>query len=193
MRNLGRPPKWDRRRKQPRHGFGPSRIDRRFPPPGVKDVASYGWTTYKRGVTHGGGARRGASLQQPQRSTLIGRSPSPLWSRLCPGIRIGHGLARIAQILWGKAPWGGGSARPPPRMARRGATREGEEVEGATPGFLPLVRHRAGGGGAPLWSHHLPFPREGAPSTVIPGGKAVRPARKAGRKGSRYQRSASTT
>ena len=24
------------------------RNDRRFPPPGVKDVASYGWTTYKR-------------------------------------------------------------------------------------------------------------------------------------------------
>ena len=56
-------------------GLERPRNDRRFPPPGVKDVASYGWTTYKRGVAHGGGARGGASLQQPQRSTLRGRSP----------------------------------------------------------------------------------------------------------------------
>ena len=56
-------------------GLQRPRHDRRFPPPGVKDVASYGWTTYKRGVAHGGGARGGASLQQPQRSTLRGRSP----------------------------------------------------------------------------------------------------------------------
>ena len=45
-------------------------------------------------------------------------------------------------------------------------------VEGATPVFLPLVRHRAGGGGAPVNSHHLPSPSGVAPSTVIPGGKA---------------------
>ena len=56
-------------------GLQRPRNDRRFPPPGVKDVASYGWTTYKRGVAHVGGARGGASLQQPQRSTLRGRSP----------------------------------------------------------------------------------------------------------------------
>ena len=74
--------------------------------------------------------------------------PSPSWSRLCPGICIGRGLARIARLLWGKAPWGAGIACPPPGTARRGATREGEEVEGATPCFSALVRHRAGGGGA---------------------------------------------
>ena len=51
--------------------------------------------------------------------------PSPSWSRLCRGIRIGRGLARIAQILWGKAPWGAGIACPPPRTPRRGATRGG--------------------------------------------------------------------
>ena len=95
---------------------------------------------------------------------------SPLWSRLCPGIRIGSGLARILRILCGKAPCGAG----PPRTARRGAAQEGEEVEGATPCFLPLVRHRAGGGGAPEWSHHLPSPAGVAPSTVIPCGKASR-------------------
>ena len=54
-------------------------------------------------------------------------------------------------------------------------------MEGATPCFLPLVRHRAGGGGAPLWSHHLPSPRGVAPSTVIPGGKAIERCRGQGR------------
>ena len=44
---------------------------------------------------------------------------SPLWSRLFPGIRIGRGLARIARLLWGKAPCGSGFACPPP--ARPGA------------------------------------------------------------------------
>ena len=51
--------------------------------------------------------------------------PSPSWSRLFPETRIGRGLARIAQILWGKAPWGAGIACPPPRTPRRGATRGG--------------------------------------------------------------------
>ena len=144
-----------------------------IPPPGVKDVASYGWTTYKRG----GGARRWRTWWRTiltitnlhyQRA-----KPSPLWSRLCPGIRIRRGLARIAQILWGKASCGAGIACPPPRTARRGATREGEEVEGATPCFLPLVRHRGGGGGA-RQNPPPPLPFSGvAPSTVIPGGKAV--------------------
>ena len=56
-------------------GLERPRKDRRFPPPGVTPVPSYGWPPYKRGVAHGGGARGGASLQQPQRSTLRGRSP----------------------------------------------------------------------------------------------------------------------
>ena len=58
-------------------------------------------------------------------------------------------------------------------------------VEGATPLFWTLVRHRGGGAGAPVSSHHLPFPlglpticqevgvraRRVAPSTVIPAGR----------------------
>lgn len=36
------------------------RIDRRFPSPGVKDVASYGWPPYKWGVAHVGGSRGGS-------------------------------------------------------------------------------------------------------------------------------------
>ena len=47
-------------------------------------------------------------------------------------------------------------------------------VEGATPVFSALVRHRAGGGGAPEWSHHLPSPLGVAPSTVIPAGRLLR-------------------
>ena len=43
--------------------------------------------------------------------------PSPSWSRLFPETRIGRGLARISQILWGKAPCGAGIACPP--LARR--------------------------------------------------------------------------
>ena len=44
--------------------------------------------------------------------------PSPLWSRLCPGIRIGRKLARIPRILCGKAQYGAGLSCP--RLARRG-------------------------------------------------------------------------
>ena len=54
-------------------------------------------------------------------------------------------------------------------------------VEGATPSFLPLVRHRAGGGGA-RQNPPPPLPFSGvAPSTVIPGGKAIERCRGQGR------------
>ena len=108
--------------------------------------------------------------------------PSPSWSRLCPGTRIGSGLARILRILCGKAPCGAG----PPRTARPGAAQEGEEVEGATPCFLPLVRHRGGGGGA-RQNPPPPLPFSGvAPSTVIPGGKAIERCRGQGRSTDRF-------
>ena len=45
-------------------------------------------------------------------------------------------------------------------------------VEGATPGFSALVRHRAGGDGAPEWSHHLPSPSGGRSLHSDPCGKA---------------------
>ena len=80
--------------------------DRRFPSPGVTPVPSYGWPPYKRGVAHGSGARGGASLQPPQRSTLRGRSP-----RCC-----GRGLAWKALL---EAVWHGllESSRVKPRGA----------------------------------------------------------------------------
>ena len=92
---------------------------------------------------------------------------SPLWSRLCPGILIGRGLARIARLLRGKAPWGAGIACTPPRTPRRGATREGGGSGGSDPGFF--------GAGAPPgrgWctpkSTTFPPLFGVAPSTVIP-------------------------
>ena len=98
-------------------GLERPRNDLRFPPPGVKDVASYGWTTYKRGVAHGGGARGGASLQQPQRSTLRGRSPrrrGPGCSRK-PALDAGwHGLPKS----YGVKPRGAPASRVHP-LARR--------------------------------------------------------------------------
>ena len=48
-------------------------------------------------------------------------------------------------------------ARPPSPGATARRTR-GVLVVRATPCFSVLVRHRAGGGGAPEWSHHLPSP-----------------------------------
>ncbi len=51
---------WSRRREQPRRGPGRSRIDPRFPLPGVKEVASYGWPPYKEGVAHVGDSPGGA-------------------------------------------------------------------------------------------------------------------------------------
>ena len=81
------------------------------------------------------------------------------------GTRVGTDSPRRLRHPWRAAARRGPASPGAPR-------REGEEVEGATPCFLALVRHRAGGGGAHENSHHLPSPSGVAPSTVIPGGKA---------------------
>ena len=103
------------------------------------------------GVGHlhkGGGPRRWLTkwltLLTTTRLLSQRAESSPLWPRLCPGTRIGRGLPRIARVLRGKAPCGAGIACPPPRTARRGTAPEGEQVVGATPSFLALVRHRGG-------------------------------------------------
>ena len=88
-------------------GLQRPRKDRRFPPPGVTPVPSYGWPPYKRGAAHGGGARGGASLQPPQRSTLRGRSPR----------RCGPGCAResVLDASWHGLPASSGvKPRGPP-------------------------------------------------------------------------------
>ena len=65
-----------------------------------------------------------------------------------------------------------------PRTARRGAAREGEEVEGATPSFLPLVRHRGGVSGPPFGPPFTPLLRGGRSLHTDPCGKATKPMRK---------------
>ena len=124
-------------------------------------------------LQRGGGASRWCTILVITNLHYQRAQPSPLWSRLFLETRIGRGLARIPRVLYGQAQCGAGPVRP--HLARRvgGAAREGEMVEGATPCFLALVRHRAGGGGAPVNSHHLPSPSGVAPSAVIPGGKAI--------------------
>ena len=65
-------------------------------------------------------------------AAVVGALPGkPYWKR------VGTDSPR-----WMRQPWRGGARRVP---ASPGAPRlEGEEVEGATPYFLALVRHRAG-------------------------------------------------
>ena len=51
-----------------------------------------------------GGAGRWCTIVTTTNLHYQRAQPSPLWSRLCPGIRIGRGLARIPGVLCGKAP-----------------------------------------------------------------------------------------
>ena len=104
---------------------------------------------------------------------------SPLWSRVCLQTRIGHGLARIAQILCGEARCGAGPARPP--VARRVVAPHGRGGwwRERPPDFR---RWCATGQGEMVHAkiHHLPSPSGVALSTVIPCGKAIESARKPG-------------
>ena len=69
------------------------RNDRRFPPRGVKGVASYGWPPYK-----WGGSPRWLTLLTT--TTLLSQRarPSLLWLGPCLESRIGSGLARIPRV-----------------------------------------------------------------------------------------------
>ena len=93
-----------------------------------------------------------------------------LWSRLFLKIRIGHGLARIARVLWGKAPCGAGIECP--RLARRVVAPHGRGRKWRE--RPPLFDRWCGTGQGEMVHakiHHLPSPSGVAPSTVIPGGK----------------------
>ena len=68
--------------------------------------------------------------------------------------------------------------------ARRRTAREGEMVVGATPGFWPLMRHGAGAGYSGLYSS-FSLPLGVAPTTIIPGGKAIERCRGQGRSSDR--------
>ena len=103
--------------------------------------------------------------------------PSPLWSRLCPGIRTGSELARIPRILCGKASCGAGLSCP--RLARRGVAphRRGRKWR-EPPGR---------GKRSTLRSTTYPAPRRGRSLHSDPCGKAVESAKKPTAKNSRPQ------
>ena len=93
-------------------------------------------------------------------AAVVGALPGkPYWTRVGT-----DSLRRLRQ------PWRGGASRVPASHAT--PRLEGEKVEGATPCFLALVRHRAGEM-VHAKVHHLPSLWGGAPSSGIPGGKAI--------------------
>ena len=140
-------------------------------------MPSYACATDKGEVAHLGGSPGGARSWQPQRFSLRGR-PSLLWSGPCLESLVGSGLARNPRVGCDKAkrgcasrvqaspgaPYGreeGGESDPP----NLGADAPSERVSRFTSQFTvnPLL------GGVAL-------------TTVIPGGKAIEPMRKPGRR-----------
>ena len=77
-------------------------------------------------------------------ASLSEGEPSLLWWGPCLESLIGHGLARIPRVRCDERS-GAAPRVSPPRPARRTG---GKKVEGATPPFSPLVRHRGAFTGA---------------------------------------------
>ncbi len=153
-------------------GLQRPRNDRRFPPPGVTPVPSYGWPPYKGGVAHGGGARGGASPQHPQRSTLRGQSPP----------RCGPGCARESALEagWHGFPESSGAKRraaPALRVPASHGASWRRTGGGGSGGSDPTFFAAGAAPGRGRWctpKSTISPPLFGvAPSTVIPGGKAV--------------------
>ena len=98
---------------------------------GVAHVVAYDFDNYK------------SALSQGEALAVVVQvvSGNPYWTRVGTDSPESYGVKPRA------AP---ASRVHPPRTARRGATREGEEVEGATPPFWPLVRRRGGVSGPPF-------------------------------------------
>lgn len=129
-------------------------------------MPSYGWPPYKGGVAHAGGA----CVWQPQNCTIRGRN-----SRRCGR---GYSWKAASEVGWHRFPAYSAVKRsraPPPRVRTSpgaSACHMGGGVGGGSdPIFSALARHRAGGGGAPEWSHHLPSPFGVAPPTEIAAGR----------------------
>ena len=97
--------------------------------------------------------------------------PSPLWLETFTKRRTGRGTTSISRIRCDQAKRGCASPAPPSPGAAARRT-GGVLVVGATPYFWPLMRHGAGAGYSCLYSSLAPAPGV-APTTVIPGGKAI--------------------
>ncbi len=153
-----------------RPGLQRPRHDRRFPPPGVTLVPSYGWPPFRRGWLAQVAHQVAHAFDHPNAPLSEGRVLAVV-VQVVPGNPHWKRVGTDSPSPPGQSPVRRQHRASPPRTARRGAAQEGEEVEGATPWFLALVRHRAGGGGAHENSHHLPSRAGVAPSTVIPAGR----------------------
>ena len=104
-------------------------------------------------------------------------APSPLWCGTFPKRRTRRGTTRISRVGCGKAKRSCASRVPLPPDATARRTR-GVLVVRATPPFWSLVRHGGGQRWRPRWPPFAPPCGEVALTTVIPGGKAIEPARR---------------
>ena len=101
-------------------------------------------------------------------ASLSEGAPSPLWSRLCPGIRIGSGLARIPRVGCDKAKRGCASRVP----ASPGAPHETGEGGGSDPPFFGAGAPPGRGKWSTLRPTTYPAPRGGRSLHSDPCGKA---------------------
>ena len=145
-----------------------ARNDRQIPPLGVTPMPSYGWPGYKGGVAQVGGAR----FWQLQICTIRGQSP-----RRCgiggareSALDVGwHGLPESSGVKPRAAPGRRVPASPPASARRTGGGGSG----GSDPLFFGAGAPPGRGKWSTLRSTSYPSPAGVAPSTVIPGGKAV--------------------
>ena len=114
-------------------------MDRRFPPLGVKAVPSYSCATEK-----GGGAHQVAHAFDNPNAPL---SEGGVLAVVVKSLRGKHDWTRVGTDCPHplRQAWQGGAPRVP---ASPPAPHGREEGGGSDPIFLPLVRHRAGVGGA---------------------------------------------
>ena len=141
----------------------------------IDDFRLRGSRTWRRmgdTATKGGGAGRWCTILTITNLHYQRAKPSPLWSRLCPETRIVRGLARIPRILRGKGPCGAGIVRPRPdgtSWRRTGGGGSG----GSAPGFFAAGAAPGRGRWCARMVTPSPLPFGVAPSTVIPGAKAI--------------------
>ena len=137
----------------------------------IEDFRLWGSRRWRRGgvrLTNVGPDTRAGHEFNYDNASLSEAKPSPLWSKASPKRRTGSGTTRISCVGCNNR----GGAVPGASLPRPARRTGGVLVVGATPGFSALVRHERGQGRTGL---RTPFPpRSGvAPTTVIPGGKAI--------------------
>ena len=115
------------------------RNDRRFLPPGVKQMPPYECHPFR-----GGGVTSKGDMLLTTTTLFSQRAePSPLSFGTLPKRRMGRGTTRISRVRFENAKRGSASRVPPSPGASARRT-GGLIVEGATPLFWTLVRHRGG-------------------------------------------------